>query len=267
MASHLKNALFLVKVVRAKDWVIPMVGIVGFALVDFNKSFSLFGLICSLLFNAIYFSAGFIQNNYFDTEEDEASKNHLINLSSQQKFKEMLVLSFTATALVTSLFFSLTLPLISVFLINFLYSCPPFRLKRFLLPSLVSNCIFYGFAYYSTAHIISPNPKFESMILLPYVLAFFVSLQYLHFLEHMQVNQLLSLPWKAGALFSFLPLFTVWSYEQVLSTAPLLGIITLYSIAVSITLMNIKNFSQIRKLSKYFATLAGVALVILRIYA
>lgn len=244
-----------------------MVGIVGFALVDFYKGFSFLGLTYSLFFNATYFSAGFIQNNYFDTKEDHVSKNHLINLSSQQKFKEMLVISFTATALITSLFFSLSLELIAVFVINFFYSCPPFRLKRFLLPSLISNCIFYGFAYYSTAHIVSPNPKFESMILLPYILAFFISLQYLHFLEHIQVNQFVSSLWKTGALLSFCPLFLAWSYEPVLPKAPLLGVIVLYSSAVSIIIMNFKSFNQIRKISRYFAALAGVALIALRIYA
>lgn len=177
----MKPLLKIARLLRVHSWYYQM-GIPLLAVLKYQAHASVEGIVRVAALNALYFCWGYVFNNLFDQDEDELAKNSFKALPQRVSYGITGLLQIFLVLL--AYFNGLLLETLFVILLNALYSIPPFRLKRRLIPSLLINGVFFGFSYYSAVFILLGRMDDEGLHFCGFIFLMFLSLQYAHFLEH-----------------------------------------------------------------------------------
>lgn len=241
---------------RVRDW-IYLLGIS--ALVLAKEQIWTAPVVCLLAlgFNAIYLCWGYVFNNAFDVDEDSPEKNAFLEESRKRVAAVTGILSAALVgAAVTGGIFGSTL---LVMLVNGIYSVPPLRLKRFVIPSLVANGIFFSFVSYSTSMIVRGSVGRSDVALAVFVFFVFLPIQFVHSLEHREED---GKPVRMIDKFATLVLFAVVLVlpfvPQFSSLGPIRWGTVLYCIAGSVLVFTNPSASECRRALRLISILVGV---------
>lgn len=247
-----------IKLIRLQDWFYHL-GIPAIAILQYRKYVNLEQAGKVLFFCSLYLCWGYVFNNYFDQKEDDFSKNKfkLINDS----ISLLITFGLLVALLVASFFEHLILETIIVVILNSLYSMPSIRLKRFLLTSLLSNGIFFSFAYYAAVNILLGHTDPFSMHFALYVFLIFLPIQHIHFLEH--AEEAGAIAKSAQNLISAFLFFLLVLYTWELSSLHYLSSGTLvYSMVAFSCIVVVKSPKKSRRIIRWLSMLFGIYLIV-----
>ncbi|MES2963859.1 MAG: hypothetical protein V4760_08205 [Bdellovibrionota bacterium] len=246
-------------VTRLRDWVY-LLGIAMLAIAKYRGVVSAELGATILVFNGVYLCWGYVFNNLFDQGEDDPIKNPFLVLERARARWITFALTFLLIALAA--WFGLLAETLSVMALNVAYSVSPIRLKRWIVPSLAANGVFFGFVYYSAVKLI---PTAELSIELPvcvFVFLLFLPLQYVHHLEHRELAR--------AKVRSFDRLVVACSFAAVIAwvfTNPVLAVIRLETLAYSVVcvvLVGDRRTSALvlRRIFRWISAAFGIAMLL-----
>jgi 4-hydroxybenzoate polyprenyltransferase len=178
------QVLGVVRLLRVQNW-FYLLGISVLALARHPAGLN--SAVQVLLFSSVYLAWGYVFNNLFDQDEDSETKNPFKGLSREISTAVAGALSLALLGL--ALAWGLFVPTGIVMILNALYSVPPVRMKENLALSLFCNGIFFGFVYYSSVALLTSPVRGDDLSVCLLVFLIFLPLQYVHFLEHREVER------------------------------------------------------------------------------
>jgi hypothetical protein len=160
-----------------------MLGISLLALIQFKESVVISTAVLSVFYSFHYLAYGYVFNNLYDQEEDHSLKKNPFKKMSSAKAK-IITLILLSSFLLNSVFLDVFYEALFICFLNALYSIKPFRLKHFMLFSLIANGLFFSFVFYASAKIINKDLNYDSLMTTLYVFCLFIPIQFIHCLEH-----------------------------------------------------------------------------------
>ncbi|MBC99713.1 MAG: hypothetical protein CME63_18355 [Halobacteriovoraceae bacterium] len=252
--------IHLFKILRIKDWFYPCIGLILFAYVDASHA-SLIEVIKAVIICSIYLSYLAIHNNATDIEEDNLEKNYF--KKNKIKKRTILILTYSTGLMFLGLgiYHDFYRPSLLAIILNTLYSNRPIRLKRFLIPSLIINIYLFLYIYLVSIFLFEKRIMWENLKNWPYIIMAYFVLQYIHFLEHKEVEGLkinkanhYSIPLLISPIYIYLllnPIYGIFDYM----------IIALYQIGIYYGLEKSKDYTQARKYGRNITSVMGVVIV------
>lgn len=255
-SSGLRHVL---RVARVQDW-IYLLGIAGIALVRNVDRIDLSIALKVSTFSAVYLCWGYVFNNLFDLEEDSSSRKNPFLLHEARTGRAVTaVLSLALLGWAAAL--ELVPETLAMMALNAVYSVRPIRLKRWLAPALVANGFFFGFVYYAAAktiHGFVPPDEFNVAL---FVFLVFLPLQYVHSVEHREIE---GSSWRMEdriALAGLLVALSAWSFSRPELESSFVATST-YSVAFfALALTERESASRLRLRLRWMSGLFGLALL------
>ncbi|MFW6047008.1 MAG: UbiA family prenyltransferase [Candidatus Woesearchaeota archaeon] len=248
------DVIFFLKAIRLRDWFY----LLGIPLLPYLQKYELnyhWHFFSILLFGSLYLSWGYLFNNVFDINEDNIKKNVLSKTKEQKKWF-FLALGTFSILLVYSLLVSLKLfcLCILIFILNFMYSVPPLRLKENWLTSLLINGVIFTSLYLGASFIINYN---FDMWFAGVIFFLFLVLQAIHELEHYVTKK------RRLSVYLFFPFFIICGFF----VNPIFGFLNIIYfilfVFVKEYLYKNKTFHFLRRKIRHISMAYGLLLCIL----
>lgn len=175
----------VLRLTRLRDWVY-LLGIALLAIARHREVMTVELVTKILVFDSVYLCWGYVFNNLFDQAEDDAAKNPFLLL--ERSTARWITIALSALLLALGAAFGLLIETLAMMALNVVYSVPPVRLKAWLVPSLAANGFFFGFVYYAASRLVDAPDFRAELSISAFVFLMFLPLQYVHHLEHRQIE-------------------------------------------------------------------------------
>ncbi len=214
----------------------------------------------AIVFCGIYLCSGYMLNNWHDRDEDLEAKNRFKVWSERASLQVTWALH--AGLAVLAILNQIGIETLCVFGLNYVYSVRPLRLKRFLPAALVCNGVFFAFLYYASAKIVANQVSPEAYYFVGYVFLFFLPLQYVHFLEHLEESGSRAGIWPRLGLVAFLAVPCIYTAIPDLGSLHRFHVGTVaFSFAALIAVLALRSASVARVAVRLLGLLLGFVLI------
>ncbi len=233
-----------------------------FAIVDSGER-QIYDIVSALTANFIYFLYLVSHNNMTDVDEDISSKNYFKKYSYSKKRMVTITTLLGLSTLFTAYLGNMLIYGLLAIILNYLYSNKPFRFKDYLIPSLLINIYLFSYVYLFTFRIC--NNGIESIYelkMLPFICLIYFSLQYIHFLEHLEEDgrSIKKIHFYNINLF-FVPFYYYILVSDKYDVSNFV-IIILFQCGIAVSLYKVKNYKVARLRARRVAAIVGGMLAV-----